>query len=93
MHMPEHMLFHIVLLGQILVISVYLPGRLLGRMRRLVADHPPAEYPKLYPVSLERVGDAAPARPSTAVPRISAAASRSDSDVGWPSERRTVPMA
>ena len=51
--MPEHTLFHIVFLSQVLLISLYYPRAILGRMRRVFKTHPPSEYPKLYPKPTE----------------------------------------
>lgn len=51
-------LFYLVFLCQIFLVSFYLPRRLLGRMRDVTATYPPAEYPRLYPVSIEASGAA-----------------------------------
>lgn len=48
-------LFYGVYLSQILLISLYLPGRVVERARSLVATHPPAEFPKLYPVTIATI--------------------------------------
>ena len=48
MDMPEHMLFHIVFLCQVLLVSFYLPRKILGRMRYLFETYPPSTHPKLY---------------------------------------------
>ncbi len=53
--MPEHAFFYVIFLSQVLLISLYLPKRLLGRLRHIVARYPPSEYPKLYPVPLDTV--------------------------------------
>ena len=46
-------IFYIVFLGQILLASVFLPRKLLQRMRFVLKTYPPAEFPKLYPRPLE----------------------------------------
>ncbi|MGB5165830.1 MAG: hypothetical protein WBN09_12275 [Woeseiaceae bacterium] len=46
-------LFYIAFLGQIFVLSYYLPNRLLARMQHVLATYPPEAYPKLYPRSTE----------------------------------------
>lgn len=46
-------IFYIVFLGQILLISYYFPKKLLQRMRYVLKTYPPADYPKLYPRSLD----------------------------------------
>lgn len=46
-------IFYIVFLSQILLISYYFPKKLLQRMRYVIETYPPAEYPKLYPRSLD----------------------------------------
>ena len=53
--MTEHQLFYLVFLGQVLLISYILPRRVLQRMRHVVSTYPRAEYPRLYPVSHDRV--------------------------------------
>jgi len=56
--MTEHQLFYLVFLGQVLLISYVLPRQVLRRMRHVVRDYSPSEYPRLYPVSLDRVESA-----------------------------------
>ena len=51
--MPEHMLFHIVFLCQILLISLYYPARILARMRYVLDTYPPSTHPRLYPRPIE----------------------------------------
>ena len=51
--MPEHFLFHVVFLGQILLISFYYPRKILGRMRYVFETYPPSTYPKLYPKPID----------------------------------------
>lgn len=52
--MPEHIVwFHLVFSSQILLLSFYLPRRVLGRLRYVVETYPPETYPKLYPVSMD----------------------------------------
>lgn len=53
--MTQHQLFYLVFLGQVLLISYFLPRRVLQRMRYVVQTYPRTEYPRLYPVSLDRV--------------------------------------
>lgn len=51
-------LFAAVFACQLLVVSLYVPGKILRRACALIATRPPAEYPKLYPVpvaTIERV--------------------------------------
>jgi hypothetical protein len=45
----DHVLYA-VLLGQVLVVSLHVPSKILRRARGLIDTHPPSEYPKLYPV-------------------------------------------
>jgi hypothetical protein len=45
-------------LSQILLISYYLPGRLLKQMRRVLEHFPPESYPKLYPISVGKIQSA-----------------------------------
>jgi hypothetical protein len=51
----ESLLFYAVYLSQVLLISLYLPSKLLRHSRRLIEAFPPSEYPKLYPEPLERI--------------------------------------
>lgn len=51
--MSGNILFYIVFLGQIFLLSVYFPGRILGRMNAVLKKYPPPQYPKLYPQPLE----------------------------------------
>ncbi len=51
--MPEHMLFHFVFLLQVLLVSFYLPRKILGRMRYVFETYPPSTHPKLYPRPVE----------------------------------------
>jgi hypothetical protein len=44
----KSLLFYAVYLSQVLLISLYLPSKLLGHARRLIETFPPADYPKLY---------------------------------------------
>ncbi len=46
-------LFYIVFAGQILLLSWYLPTKLLARMQHVLETYPPAKYPKLYPKPIE----------------------------------------
>ena len=47
------MLFYVVFLSQVLLISFYFPRQVLGRVRHVVENYPPSDYPRLYPVSLD----------------------------------------
>ncbi len=53
--MSAHALLYVVFLSQVVLISLYLPTKLLNRMRYIVGRYPPSEYPKLYPVPLDAV--------------------------------------
>ena len=56
--MIDDVLFYGIYLSQALVISLYAPSSIQRRLRGLIAAHPPAEFPKLYPVpvaTIERV--------------------------------------
>lgn len=46
-------LFAIVFAGQVLLLSWYLPKKLLARMQHIINTYPPATYPKLYPKPVE----------------------------------------
>ena len=47
--------FYLVLLGQVLVVSLYVPHKILRRARVLIETHPPSEFPKLYPVPVATI--------------------------------------
>lgn len=47
-------LFYAVFAAQIALLSVYLPKRISTRMRRVLKEVPPAEYPKMYPLPEDR---------------------------------------
>ena len=49
------LVFLLVFSSQILLISYFLPKKLLGLQRHVVDTYPPAEYPRLYPISLDEV--------------------------------------
>ena len=51
--MSANILFYFVFLSQILLISFYIPGKILGRMKSVLEMYPPSNYPKLYPKSVE----------------------------------------
>ena len=51
--MPEHMLFHVVFLCQVLLVSFYLPRVILRRMKYVLETYPPSTHPKLYPRPVE----------------------------------------
>ena len=52
--MPTEYVFYAVFLSQILLISYFLPRRVLERVEYVVNNYPPERYPRLYPVSLAR---------------------------------------
>jgi hypothetical protein len=47
--MPEHTLFYIALLCQILLISLLLPRRIASHVKQIFKTYPRETYPKLYP--------------------------------------------
>lgn len=49
----SYTLFYIVFISQILLLSWYLPKKLLARMQHVLETYPPAMYPKLYPKPVE----------------------------------------
>ena len=51
--MLDPTLFHLVFLGQILLISFYFPRKILSRISYVFKTYPPSEYPKLYPDPIE----------------------------------------
>ncbi len=51
--MPIDILFYIVFLSQILLVSLYLPGKISKRIRYVFESYPPSEFPKLYPEPFE----------------------------------------
>jgi hypothetical protein len=51
--MSSNILFYIVFIGQIFLLSFYVPGKILGRMKSVRNLYPPTQYPKLYPKSDE----------------------------------------
>ena len=53
--MRMQLLYSVVFLSQVLLLSVFLPRLVLGRLRFVVKNYPPAQYPKLYPVSMDKV--------------------------------------
>ena len=54
--MPEQtMWFYLVFLSQVLLISFYFPRRILGRVKYMVENYPPSDYPRLYPVPISVV--------------------------------------
>jgi len=48
----DDVLFYGIYLSQMLVVSLYMPSRIVRRARELIATYPPAVFPKLYPVSV-----------------------------------------
>jgi hypothetical protein len=51
----KSLLFYAVYLSQVLLISYYLPSRVLRHARRLIGTFPPSDYPKLYPEPLATI--------------------------------------
>ena len=56
--MWNNLILNLVFLSQILLLSYYLPGRLLKQMERVREHFPPETYPKLYPLSVEKIQSA-----------------------------------
>ena len=50
----NNLLFFVAFLGQIFLISYYIPGKILKRMQYVYEHFPPEQYPKLYPQSIEK---------------------------------------
>ena len=50
----NNLLFYIAFLGQIFLISYYIPGKIRQRMQYVCKHYPPEQYPKLYPQSIEK---------------------------------------
>jgi len=54
--MPEYnTVFYAIFLSQVLLISVYVPRKILSRLRHVIEKYPPSTYPKLYPVPVDVV--------------------------------------
>lgn len=53
--MPDNILFYSVFLSQVILISFYFSRKILSRMKYVVETYPPSQYPKLYPVSIDKV--------------------------------------
>lgn len=53
--MQQTTLFYFVFLIQIITISALIPMWVNSRLQRMMSAHPPTEYPKLYPVSQQRM--------------------------------------
>jgi len=51
--MVNEILFGVVFLGQIILLSWYLPKRVVQRIEQVFSKYPPSTYPKLYPDSIE----------------------------------------
>lgn len=49
---PEQTLFTLIFLGQILLVSWFLPSRLVARARGVLERYPPERYPRLYVASV-----------------------------------------
>jgi len=50
----NNLLFYVAFLGQIFLISYYIPGKILKRLQYVHEHFPPEQYPKLYPQSIEK---------------------------------------
>jgi hypothetical protein len=53
--MSANFLLYIVFLSQIFVISYFLPRRLRQRASEIMSNHPVEQYPKLYPISVDKI--------------------------------------
>lgn len=51
--MPNNLLFYVVFLSQIILLSFYLPNKILSRIDYVFETYPPSKYPKLYPKPIE----------------------------------------
>lgn len=51
----DDVFFYGVYLSQILLVSLYVPSRVVRRARNLIGTYPPAEFPKLYPVPVATI--------------------------------------
>jgi len=51
--MPDHTVFLVVFLCQVLLVSLYLPWKILAHITHVLDTHPPADYPRLYPRPVE----------------------------------------
>lgn len=51
----DDVFFYGVYLSQILLVSLYVPSRVVRRARSLIVTYPPAEFPKLYPVPVAMI--------------------------------------
>ncbi len=47
-------LFYVAFFSQIVLMSYYLPNKLLARMQHVLITYPPTAYPKLYPKPIEQ---------------------------------------
>jgi hypothetical protein len=53
--MREQLLFNVVFLGQVVFVSLLFPWQVVSRVRHMIAEYPPAQYPRLYPRPLDAV--------------------------------------
>jgi hypothetical protein len=51
--MIVNILFLLLFISQIWLLSYYLPGKIIGRIKLVIYTYPPQDYPKLYPKSLD----------------------------------------
>ena len=56
--MRENILLYTVFLSQVLLISGYIPWKILSKVRYIVQKYPPADYARLYPASLDAMNNA-----------------------------------
>lgn len=53
--MTVYEILNLVFIGQIILISIIIPIGIKQRINNLMGEHPPSEFPKLYPVSIETI--------------------------------------
>jgi len=53
--MPNSVLFYLIFISQIWLLSYFYPRKILERIRFVIQNYPPQQYPKLYPQSLDKV--------------------------------------
>jgi hypothetical protein len=51
--MPDHTVFLVIFFCQVILVSLYLPWKILAHLAHVLETHPPADYPKLYPRPVE----------------------------------------
>ncbi len=55
--MSYNEIFYLVFISQIILISIIIPSWVCKRVNNMVIKYPPASYPKLYPVPIQRIND------------------------------------